>query len=204
MAQIREEFYATYPDMKWLMITSCAGAPEYTGLRVSEIAALRNQDEFQTAIDLVRISKNDVRSCFFYMCEEDVETVIAHSRAMICTDSSVAPKRSAYHPRLRAAFPRAIARYVRERSVVSLPEMIRKMTAMPAAVYGFQSKGLLREGMDADICVFHPDKLQDRADFTDPTKRCEGLSYVIVGGKIAAVNAVATGELGGTLLPRNL
>ena len=82
--------------------------------------------------------------------------------------------------------------------------MIRKMTAMPAAVYGLQGKGLLKEGFDADICVFDPEKIIDRAEFTDPSLRAEGLSYVIVGGKIAAENAVATGEMGGTMLYRNL
>ena len=82
--------------------------------------------------------------------------------------------------------------------------MIRKMTAMPAAVYGLKTKGLIREGFDADLCIFDPDTLQDRADFTNPNQRCEGLDYVIVGGRIAAVNAVATGELGGKMLFRDL
>jgi N-acyl-D-amino-acid deacylase len=82
--------------------------------------------------------------------------------------------------------------------------MIRKMTAMPAAVYGFQTKGLLREGLDADICIFDPETIIDRAEFTNPHLHAEGLDYVIVGGKIAAENAVATGELGGTMLYRNV
>ena len=56
--------------------------------------------------------------------------------------------------------------------------------------------------MDADICVFDPDKIMDRADYTDPSGHAEGLSYVIVGGKVAAINAVATGELGGKVMYR--
>ena len=204
VAQIREAFYNRYPDLNWIMITSCPNAHEYDGLRVGEIARLRNQDEFSAAMDLVRISNDAANCCFFSMCEEDVQTVIAHPRAMIGTDSGVDPKGTAYHPRLRGSFPRAIARYVREQGVVSLPEMIRKMTAMPAAVYGLKSKGLVWEGFDADLCIFDPETIRDRADFKDPTVYCEGLSYVIAGGKIAAVNAIATGELGGTLLPRAL
>jgi N-acyl-D-aspartate/D-glutamate deacylase len=138
------------------------------------------------------------------MCEADVQTVIAHPRAMICTDSGVAPKGTSFHPRLKASFPRAIARYVREKGVVSLPEMIRKMTAMPASVYGLKTKGLVWEGMDADLCIFDPETFRDCATFQQPDQRCCGLDHVIVGGKVAAVDAVATGELGGKLLYRDV
>ena len=139
------------------------------------------------------------------MCEEDVETVISHPRVMICTDSGVTTAASTmYHPRLRGSFPRALGRYVREKGVVSLPEMIRKMTAMPCAVYGLKSKGLVWEGFDADLCIFDPNTIIDRANFTNPHLHAEGLDYVIVGGKIAAVNAVATGEKGGRFLYRDV
>ena len=205
VAQIKAAYYAKYPDMQWIMVAHFPGYPEYEGKRVSEIAAMRNQDEFDAAMDVMRLTEDNTGACFFSMCQEDVETVMAHPRVMICTDSGVkTPKTTTYHPRLRASFPRTLGRYVRERNVTSLPEMIRKMTAMPAAVYGFQTKGLIREGMDADICIFDPDTIIDRAEFTNPHLRAEGLDYVIVGGKIAAVDAVATGELGGTMLYRTV
>lgn len=204
VAQIREAFYAKYPNMSWAMITGCPGAQEYGGLRVDEIAALRGQDDFDAAMDLVRISGDRVNACFFTICEEDMQAVLANPRAMICTDSSVNMKNASYHPRARGSFPRAIGRYVREKGVVTLPEMIRKMTSMPASVYGLKTKGLVWEGLDADLCIFDPETIVDRADYRDPSQRCEGLDYIIVGGKIAAVNAVATGELGGTMLFRDL
>ncbi len=204
VAQIREEYFSKYPDFSFIQVTSCPGAPEYEGLRVNQIAALRGQDEFTTAMDIVRISKDAARACFFTICEEDVKVVIANPRTMIGTDGGVDPKGTSFHPRTKGTFPRAIGRYVREMGVVSLPEMIRKMTAMPAAVYGLKSKGLVWEGFDADLCIFDPETFTDRADFQDPTQRCEGLAYVIVGGKVSAVDAVATGELGGTMLFRDL
>ena len=105
-----------------------------------------------------------------------------------------------YHPRLRGSFPRALGRYVRERKVVSLPEMIRKMTSLPAYVYGLDGKGKISDGYDADICVFDPDTVIDRADFSDASKRAEGLRYVIVGGKITAENAVYNGERSGRVM----
>ena len=203
VAQLREIYYARYTDMQWIMVTNCPGYPEYNALRVPEIAAMRGQDEFSAAMDVVRLSKDTAKGSFFSACEEDLETVMAHPRVMLGTDSGVRVNDS-YHPRLRGSFPRALGRYVRQRKVTTLPEMIRKMTAMPAAVYGFQTKGLLREGFDADICIFDPDTILDRAEFSDPHLRAEGLSYVIVGGKVAARDAVFTGEMGGTMLYRNV
>ena len=134
------------------------------------------------------------------MCEEDVETVMRHPRAMIGTDSGVARNLTFYHPRLRGTFPRVLGRYVRERGVTTLPEMIRKMTSMPAQVYGFKNKGLIYEGFDADICIFDADKIIDHASFTDPTQRAEGLNYVLVSGVVVAENAVATGAKPAKLL----
>ena len=113
---------------------------------------------------------------------------------MICTDSSVAKNAAAYHPRLRASFPRAIRRFVRELGVVSLPEMIRKMTSLPAYVYNLEGKGEIKLGYDADICIFDYEKLTDRADYATPGLRAEGLNYVIAGGKIIAKDAIYTGE----------
>ena len=138
------------------------------------------------------------------MCEDDVEYVLSHPRAMICTDSGVAGRSTVYHPRLRASFPRALGRYARERKIVSIPEMIRKMTSLPAHVYGLKTKGVVAEGMDADICIFDPEKIEDKATFSNPRLRAAGFDYVLVGGKIAAENAVFTGEMGGTMLYRNL
>ena len=126
--------------------------------------------------------------------------MIAYPRTMICTDSRVACDNEVYHPRLRASFPRAIAKYVRERGVVTLPEMIRKITSMPAAVYGLSSKGLLREGMDADICVFDYEKLQDHATFANCKARSTGISYVLVGGEVVVVDAVHNGKRNGKIL----
>ena len=205
VAKWRNIFYDKYADAKWVMATRCPGAPEYEGLRVHQIAEKMGVDEFTAAMELIRLTKNQASAVFFSMCEEDVQTVISHPRVMICTDSGVTTAASTmYHPRLRGSFPRALGRYVREKGVVSLPEMIRKMTAMPCAGYGLKTKGLVWEGFDADLCIFDPNTIIDRANFTNPHLHAEGLDYVIVGGKIAAENAVATGEKGGTMLFRNV
>ena len=184
-------------DLSWVLIARCKAYPEYEGKFVPEIAKIHGKDQYETVFDMIEHSENVCKACFFTMCEEDVETVMACPRTMICTDAGVAGNSTVFHPRLKASFPRVLGRYVRERKVTTLPDMIRKMTSLPAAVYGFSSKGLLREGFDADICIFDADKIVDRSEYADCNKRCEGLNYVIIGGKIAVRDAVYTGEKGG-------
>ncbi len=187
-------------DWSWVQITICAAHPEYEGKTIPEIAALYGKDEIDTMCDIIYDSKNICSACYFNICEADIERVIAYPRTMICTDSRVACDNKVYHPRLRASFPRALAKYVRERGVVTLPEMIRKITAMPAAVYGLAAKGLLREGMDADICVFDPEKIQDHATFANCHARATGLAFVLVGGEVVVKDAVHNGKRPGRML----
>ena len=189
-------------DQSMVFITGCPAYRQYEGKFLPEIAELHGKDVHETALDLICDSKNNVRACYFTMCEEDVETVLAHPRAMVGTDSGVAGSSACYHPRLRGTFPRVLGRYVRERGVTTLPEMIRKMTSMPAAVYELSGKGLLREGFDADICIFDPDQIIDRADFIHCHERAEGLHYVLLGGEVVVENAVYRDKRNGRVLLR--
>jgi len=187
-----------------VLINKCEGYPEYTGLTLDKIAEIHGKDVYETVFDILRESGGSAQAAYFTMSEDDVDTVISYPRAMICTDSSAARGMPLYHPRLRGSFPRALGRYVRERKTVALPEMIRKMTSLPAYVYGFETKGIIKEGMDADICIFNPETICDRADFADCTRRAEGLSYVIVNGVVAAEDAVYTGAMSGKVLLRKV
>ena len=181
-------------DFSWVFVTYASGHPEYHGKTLNEIAEMRGEtDRVETAFNILRETNCSANACYFSMCEEDVEYVMKHPRAMICTDSSVAQGRDHFHPRLRASFPRALGRYVRERGVVTLPEMIRKMTSLPASVYRLKTKGLIKEGMDADLCIFDPETIIDRSEFLNPTAKNEGLAYVIVDGKIVVEDGVHNG-----------
>lgn len=199
---LRENGIAQFgEDISWVFFNACTAYPAYSGLHLDEAAKLHGKDQWDTLLDILTLQPG-CQGCFFTQCEEDLQTVMAWPRAMICTDSGVVGKAEYYHPRLRASFPRALGRYVRERQVVSLPEMIRKMTSLPAQVYGLAGKGMIREGMDADICLFDPETIADKATYTEVTHRAEGLYRVIVGGKVAAENAVFTGTAAGKLLLR--
>ena len=183
-------------DLSWVMVSKCSAYPQYIGLTVKEASIIHGKDVYDTVFDMIQHS-NGTEGVYFMMCEEDVETVLSHPRAMVCTDSGVAGKAGVSHPRLVGSFPRALGRYVRERKVTTLPEMIRKITSLPAHVYGFESKGIIKDGYDADICVFDAEKIIDKADYRNTTARAEGLNYVIVGGKVAAENSVYNGERNG-------
>ncbi len=187
-------------DLSWVQTTSGNPYPECAGMTVPEIAAAKGTEPFDALFDLLIDSGLGASAAFFSMCEEDVETVMAHPRAMICTDSGNAGKATYYHPRLRASFPRAIGEYAIRRGVVPLPEMIRKITSMPARVYNLPSKGLIWENMDADICVFDEKTFRDKATYRDITARAEGLKYVLVSGKIVVRDAVSNGEKYGKVL----
>jgi len=187
-------------DFSWVLITKAPACPEYVGLKLNEIAALHGKDVHETIFDIIIKNEGICSACYFLMCEEDLETVLSHPRAMICTDAPVRGNRDVYHPRLRGSFPRALGRYVRECGVVTLPEMIRKMTSMPAAVYGLQGKGLIKEGSDADICIFDAEKIMDRSDYTACHERAEGLNYVLINGTVVVENAVYNGTRAGKIL----
>ncbi|MBQ7565837.1 MAG: D-aminoacylase [Oscillospiraceae bacterium] len=197
-AQMRAWSVDRYGDegCGWVFVTQCTALPEFGGRYISDVAAETGKDPFDVIYDILLASKdNYCPACFFTICEEDVETVMRHPRAMLCTDSGVTAKPGQlHHPRLRGAFPRALGRYVRERKVVTLPEMIRKMTSMPAQVYDLPTKGLVREGMDADLCVFDPDTIRDTCWFDDCWRRNEGLRWVLIAGEVVAEDAVYNGK----------
>ena len=191
-------------NLQWVMINSCKAYPQYANKTLDEISKIHGKDVYETIFDILRNSGGTAQAAYFTMDEADVERVIAYPRAMICTDSASAGDMEIYHPRLRGSFPRAIGRYARERAVVPIPEMIRKMTSMPAEVYGLRGKGILREGYDADICIFDEEKIIDRADFYDCTLRADGIACVIVGGTVAAENSVYNGSMSGKVLKRSI
>lgn len=185
-----------------ILVTVCKNHPEFQGKTLTEIGEMLDCDCVEAALRVIELGRGSASACYFTMNESDVERVMAYPRSMICTDSSVARNNSVYHPRLRASFPRAIGEYCRNRGVVPLVEMIRKITSLPANVYGLEGKGIIREGYDADICIFDFDKIIDKATYAEPTNKCEGLGYVIISGEIACAHAVYTGSGSGKAIRR--
>src|SRR5207249_4975503 len=114
-----------------------------------------------------------------------------------------APGPSMPHPRDNGAFARRLAVYVRERSVISLDQAIRTMTSLPASVFGIEGRGELREGAFADLVVFDPTRVVDRATYQKPRELAEGMDWVIVNGAIARKDAAFTGARAGKVLKKS-
>jgi N-acyl-D-amino-acid deacylase len=142
------------------------------------------------------------------MCEEDVTFALGSRLSSIGTDAS---SRAPYgflgmgkpHPRAYGTFPRVLGKYVRDMGILRLEEAVRKMTSLPARRLGLWSRGLIRPGMVADLVAFDPDRVEDRATYTDPHRYPVGIIWVIVSGTPVVEQGEHTGLLPGRVLRRN-
>lgn len=130
--------------------------------------------------------------------EENLQTIMGHPAHMAGSDGLLAGSRP--HPRAWGTFPRYLARYVRELGILSWEQAIRKMTSLPARRLGFPDRGLLREGMAADVACFDPDTVRDTATYENPKQLPEGIPFVIVNGRIVVDDGRHTGNLPGRAL----
>ncbi len=131
---------------------------------------------------------------------EDDEYLARHPAGMVCSDGVLVGDHP--HPRGYGAFPRVLARYVRERRILTLEEAIHKMTAAPAARLGLSDRGVLRIGAAADVVIFDPDRVVDRATYADGRRSPEGIEWVLVNGQPAVAGGQPTGALAGRVLRR--
>ncbi|MCR9227932.1 MAG: D-aminoacylase [Flavobacteriaceae bacterium] len=139
---------------------------------------------------VIKAQLNGGASCVFHaMAEEDVERIMKHPFTMIGSDGRlVAPGMGHPHPRWYGTFPRVLGRYVREKNVLELSEAIRKMTYLPAQSLNLPDRGLIKEGMKADITIFNPETIIDKATFEKPHQYSEGIEFVIINGGVAVDN----------------
>ncbi len=137
---------------------------------------------------------------YYQMHEDDLRRVLSFDDAMIGSDGL--PHDVFPHPRLWGTFPRVLGRYSRELSLFPLEEAVRRMTSVPAAVFGLKDRGAIRAGAFADLVVFDAERVIDQADFTDPKRPAAGIELVLVNGQAVWRDAAWTGERPGRLLRR--
>ena len=136
---------------------------------------------------------------FHTMDESDVVNILRCPLISIASDSGVREfGTGAPHPRGYGTNARVLGRYVREQQVITLEDAIRKMTSQPATAFRFSDRGLLREGYRADVTIFDPEHVTDKATFDQPHQYSEGIEDVIVNGKLVMENEKMTGTLPGT------
>ena len=143
---------------------------------------------------------------FFMMAEEDVKTFMVEPWVSIGSDAGAASNFGQVdglglpHPRSYGTFPRIIAKYVRDDGVLTLPDAIRKMTSWPAERMRMNDRGVIREGMWADVVIFNYDTIEDTATWENPVETPKGIPYVLVNGEVVIDNGTHTGALPGHVI----
>ncbi len=184
----------------WSKIILCTD-----GSTIAEAAKKRDMDPVDFVCQFLIEKNGTVSICHFSMCYEDTDLILKHPQVMIASDSSAkAPYgelgKGNPHPRGYGTFPRAIQEFVRERKVVDLPEMIRKMTSMPAIRLGLTRRGQIKKGNYADICVLDYENVRDNATYAQPHQYPDGIEYVLVNGKVVIDKGEHTGEFPGKVI----
>ncbi|MEW6457420.1 MAG: D-aminoacylase [Acidobacteriota bacterium] len=177
----------------------------YEGKSVSEAAKIAKKDPFEFVFDLIVEEKGSVGAIYFSMAENDVKAIMKTPWVMIDSDwSALRPDgilgEGKPHPRAYGTFPRVLGKYVREEKILTLEDAIRKMTSFPAQRFKFKDRGLIWEGMSADITVFNPETVIDKATFQNPHQYPEGIEYVIVNGILVIDKGNHTGARSGKIL----
>jgi dihydroorotase/N-acyl-D-amino-acid deacylase len=178
----------------------------YQGMRLSEVAAARRQPVVEALFDLILADRARTSAIYFSMAEPDIELAMRQPWVSVGIDAGARAADSTVtehpHPRAYGSFPRILCRYVRERHVITLEDAVRKFTALPAARVGLANRGVIKAGMFADLTIFDPNTVCDRATFVDPVQTSVGIQHVIVNGVPVVRNARITGLRGGRGLRR--
>jgi N-acyl-D-amino-acid deacylase len=176
-----------------VLVTSYRPDPGYVGKTIADIAAIRRTDPVTATIDMIRAAGPGIGIIGTSMDEADMEKFLAHPDVLISSDGSPIGR----HPRGYGAFPRVLARYVRDRKVVSLSDAIAKMTGRTAAHVGLTDRGTITPGKRADVVVFDARAIQDRgtpqSPSLEPVGEPVGVRHVIVNGEVVLHDRQLTG-----------
>ncbi len=191
-----------------LMMISYVSNPalkQWEGRRLTEVASAWKKDPIETMFDFIIADSARTSRVVFAMTEEDLRMAMGQPWVSFCTDASARALDGPLfegrpHPRAYGSFPRILALYVRESKILSLEDAIRKMTSLPAQRVGIKDRGILKQGSYADLVMFDPETVTDKATFENPHQYSEGMSLVVVNGKPVWENGKFTGNLPGRIL----
>lgn len=182
-------------DLSWDNVISGAGgyhgvlvastaSGRFEGLTVKQIAESAQLDPFDALIHVLLKEKLEATMVDFCMSEDDVERVLAHPSTMIGSDGLPPGRGGRPHPRTFGTFPRVLGHYVRECRTMTLPEAIRRMTSLPAEVFGVPRRGRIAAGMVADLVCFDPERIQHPTDYLNPAQQPIGINWVMQAGHV--------------------
>jgi N-acyl-D-aspartate/D-glutamate deacylase len=178
-----------------ITITWSTPHPEVAGQTLAAIAEQWGIAQMEAAKRL-----QPAGAIYHSIAEQDMRLILAHPATMIGSDGL--PHDPRPHPRLWGTFPRVLGRYCREEKLFSLPTAVHKMTGMPARRFQLHDRGLIREGYAADLVLFNPATIEDRATYSDSTLPSRGIAGVWVNGVFSYDRSGPTGSRAGRFLPR--
>ena len=183
------------PDNILLVAFKSEKLKPLTGKTLATVAKMRGKDPITTIMDLIAEDESRIGTIYLVMSEENVKKEIAKPWISFCSDeASQAPEgvflKSNPHPRAYGSFVRVLGKYVRDEKVITLPEAIRRLSAFPATNLGLDHRGMLKEGMFADVVAFDPATIADHATFEKPHQYATGVKHVFVNG----VQVIKDGE----------
>jgi N-acyl-D-amino-acid deacylase len=196
-------------DMEWdrVLISFAPGKAEYQGRYVAELAQEKGKTPHEWIFDAILETGLRATMVTFMMSEENRLRELRHPAIMIGTDGmgyavSGSMSQGLPHPRNYGTFPRILGHYVREEKVISLEEAVWKMTGFPARKLGLRDRGLVRKGRWADLTLFDPTRVADKATYVSPHQYPEGIPHVLVRGEFVVRDGVHTGARPGVVLAR--
>lgn len=191
-------------DYAYAVVARYAADTTLNGKNISDINAIwkrknKPRDEAETILDMVE--KGSAQMIFFSMDEDDLKRIMQYPQSMVASDAGIAKFGSGVpHPRAYGTNARVLGKYVRESKVIPLEEAVRRMTSLPANKFNMHDRGLIREGMAADLVVFDEGTVQDASTFEKPHAYSNGIEYVIVNGTITMEKGKHTGQRNGMVL----
>jgi N-acyl-D-amino-acid deacylase len=186
-------------DGIWVSAVKTDANRSAEGKSIADISKATGRRPIDVVCDLLVEEDDAVTMTVFYGCEEDVRAIMRSDYMAVCSDGIVGGKP---HPRVYNTCARFLGKYVREEGVLPLSQAIRRMTSFPAQRLGLQDRGLLREGMVADITIFDPTTIIDKGTYAEPNRHPIGISHVLVAGRVAVENGRLTGVRAGGVLRR--
>ena len=190
-------------DGIYLTSLHCPEDHPFLGKSLAQIAALTGQDPLDCCCDLLVREDCQITMIDFMASEEDIIAILQSDLSNLISDSTY-PTEGMPHPRVYGTFPRLIQHFVMKKHALTLEQAVRKMTALPARALRLRHKGVIAEGMDADLCVFDPAQLRENGDYRCPCRMASGLDAVLVAGQPAVIHDTLTGAHAGTVIRREL
>jgi N-acyl-D-amino-acid deacylase len=196
-----------FKRLDYAVVARCWFDPKLEGKSIAQInremgRKARLEQEVKTVLDLeLKTGGRRIQMVYFSMGDEDVERIMRAPFTAVASDAGVVQfGQGVPHPRAYGTNSRSLARYVREKGVITLEDAIRKMTSLPAQTFRMRGRGLLREGYWADVVVFDPAKVTDMATFEKPHQYAAGFDYVLVNGQAVVAEGKHTGAKPGQVV----